>query len=107
MAILDRSGYLNTGMRVSGAKSASSHSAAFGELLSALLSFRFGFFVFFLVFLNENHTDTRTTTFPRAGRQSLLKKIRGPQTQRGIAAFITPLSWYMWQVYQFGASGRR
>jgi len=41
LVILDRSGYLNTGMRVSGVQSASRRSAAFRELLSALLSFSF------------------------------------------------------------------
>ena len=65
MAILDRSGYLNTGMRVSGAQSASRRR----ELLSALLSFSFWIFSFsfyfvfllfrfsfVLVIVNENHT---------------------------------------------------
>ena len=65
MAILDRSGYLNTVMRVSGAQSASRRIVAFRELLSALLSFSFWifsfsfyfFFVLVLVFVNENRTD--------------------------------------------------
>jgi len=56
-------------MRVSGVQSASRRSAAFRELLSALLSFSFWiFFVFvsfryffFLVFVNENHTATEYT----------------------------------------------
>ena len=56
-------------MRVSGAQSASRHSAAFMELLSALLSFSFWIFSFLfyfvflffcfsfvLVFVNEIHT---------------------------------------------------
>jgi len=67
-------------MRVSGVQSASRRSAAFRELLSALLSFLFwifrfrfisffifsfqfrfsfhNFFVFVLAFVNENHTAT-------------------------------------------------
>jgi len=70
VATLDRSRYyLNTGMRVSGAQSASRRSvAAFRELLSALLLFSFWIFFIFvlcsfffvftfvLVFVNESHT---------------------------------------------------
>ena len=42
---------LNTGMRVSGVHSASRHSAAFRELLSALLSFLFWIFSFSFYFV--------------------------------------------------------
>jgi len=58
----------------SSAQSASCRSAAFRELLSRYYRFRFGFFVFVLVFIDENHTATspRTTDIIPVGETALL-----------------------------------